>query len=403
MGDGFLMNRTDVLAEKQKIVDAVDKRDSELREISLKIHAHPELGFEEVKASKWLADYLEQEGFTVERGVAGLETAFIATWEGSSEGPTIGILAEYDALRGLGHACGHNIIGTSAVGAGIALKDAFPDLPGKIKVIGTPAEEGGGGKVIMTEEGVFDDLDAAMMTHPGNKTMVLRGGIACVGATFKFYGKEAHAAGSPELGINALDALMNSFAAINSLREHFPDDVRVHGIVTHGGDAANIVPGYCEASFVVRAKTRKKLEGIKERVYNAVRHSTAAVGATCEIIEGVTFAERNNNVPLAHLYKANLESIGVEVLAPPKDGGLGSSDIGNVGQVIPTIHPYIRIGDGGGHTPEFEKDSKSESGMIGQNQATKAMAMTAYDLCVNPDALQSVKDSFEIWKSTKDE
>lgn len=392
------METTKISADKQKIINAVDARDVELRKLSLKIHANPELNFEEFKAAKWLSDYLEQEGFSVERGVAGLETAFVATWTGTPGGPTIGILAEYDALPRIGHACGHNIIGTSAVGAGIALKDAYPHLKGTIKVIGTPAEEGGGGKIIMADKGIFDDLDAAMMTHPSSRTMVLRGGIACVPATFKFYGKEAHAAGSPELGISALDALMNSFMAINSLREYFPDDVRVHGIVTHGGDAANIVPGYAEAEYVIRAATMKKLEGIKERVYNAVRSSAAAVGAKCEIIEGLTYAERNNNVPLAKLYQNNLESIGVEVFEPPKDGGLGSSDIGNVGQIVPTIHPYIRIGDAAGHTLQFTEASKSEAGMRGQNQATKAMAMTAYDLCTNKQALQNVKDAFAAWK-----
>lgn len=389
----------EVSIEKQAIQEAVDKQDGALRELALKIHAHPETNFQEFKAAKWLTEYLEKEGFKVERGVAGLETAFVATWQGESGGPTIGILAEYDALPGLGHACGHNIIGTSAVGAGVALKDACPNLKGTIKVIGTPAEEGGGGKVIMAAEGIFDDLDAVMMTHPSNKTMVLRGGIACVPATFKFYGKESHAAAAPELGISALDALMNSFAAINSLREYFTDDVRVHGIVKHGGDAANIVPGYCEAEYIIRAATVKDLENVKERVYNAVKHSSAAVGATCEIEEGLTFAERNNNVPLAELHRANLESLGVEVVDPPEQGGIGSSDIGNVGQIVPTIHPYIKIGESNGHTHEFAADSKSETGMIGLNQAAKAMAMTAFDLCTDEAALQCVKDAFDEWKA----
>lgn len=392
----------DISIDKQNIQEAVDKRDGELRELALKIHAHPELNFKEFKAAKWLSTYLEKEGFSVDRNVAGLETAFIGTWEGAPGGPTIGILAEYDALPGLGHACGHNIIGTSAIGAGIALKDAFPHLKATIKVIGTPAEEGGGGKVIMAEQGIFDDLDAAMMTHPANKSMVLRGGIACVPATFKFYGKESHAASTPELGISALDALMNSFAAINSLREYFTDDVRLHGIVKHGGDAANIVPGYSEAEFIIRATTVKDLEGVKEKVYNAVKHSTAAVGATCEIEEGLTFAERNNNVPLAELHRINLESMGIEVIDPPKRGGLGSSDIGNVGQIVPTIHPYIKIGESNGHTHEFAADSKSETGLVALNQAAKAMAMTTYDLCTDEAALKQVKEAFEDWKAERE-
>jgi amidohydrolase len=389
----------DISIEKQKIQSAVDNRDEELREIALKIHANPELSFEEFKAVEWLTAPLEKAGFNVERGVADLETAFTATWEGSPGGPTIAILAEYDALRGLGHACGHNLIGTSAIGAALALKDAFPNLPGKIKVIGTPAEEGGGGKILMCEKGVFDNIDAAMMCHPKKDTMVLRGGLACVGVVFKFYGKESHAASAPERGISALDALINSFVAINSLRQFFTDDVRIHGIITKGGDAPNIVPGYTEAEFIIRAATRKTLEDVKEKVYQAVRNSAAAVGAKCEIDEGLVYAERNNNVALAKLFQEHLELMGIEVMDPPKLGGIGSSDIGNVGQITATIHPYIKIGESVNHTHEFALETKSEGGMVGMNQGAKALAMTAYELIVYPASLKLVRDEFENWKA----
>lgn len=385
---------------KEKILKAVDNRDLQLREIALNIHAHPELGFKEYKAVEWLTSPLEKEGFKVERGVADLETAFTATWEGTKGGPTIGILAEYDALPGLGHACGHNIIGTTAIGAALALKDAFPDLPGKIKVIGTPAEEGGGGKIYMCDKGVFDDIDVAMMCHPKNSTMVLRGGLACLSAVFKFYGKESHAAAAPEKGISALDALINSFVAINSLRQFFTDDVRIHGIITKGGEAPNIVPGYCEAQFILRAATRKELNLVKEKVYSAVQHATKASGAECEIETGLVYAERNNNVTLAKLFQGNLEAMGIEVSDPPKQGGLGSSDIGNVGQLVPTIHPYIKIGQSINHTPQFTEDTKSEGGMLGLNQATKALALTAFDLCINPTNLEEVQQEFNNWKAT---
>lgn len=394
-----MIPNTDV-SEKQKLQLAVDNFDVELRRISLDIHANPELGYEEYKAAEWLTTPLERAGFKVERGVADLETAFIATWEGSKGGPTIGILAEYDALPGLGHACGHNIIGTSAVGAALALKDAFPDLPGKIKVIGTPAEEGLGGKVLMINKGVFDDIEVAMMCHPKNSTMVLRGGLARVSATFKFYGKESHAAAAPEKGISALDAVVNSFVTINSLRQFFTDDVRIHGIITKGGDAPNIVPGYCESKFLIRCSTRKQLEKVKEKVYTAVQNSASAVGAKCEIEEGLVYAERNNNVTLANIFKDNLISMGIEVSDPPKQGGLGSSDIGNVGQLTATIHPYIKIGEAINHTKEFTAASKSEGGMIGLNQAAKALAMTAYDLCNNPEYFQKVREEFDKWSLT---
>lgn len=385
--------------EKRKIEEAVDLIEKDLRDIAMKIHANPELGFEEYKAVEWLTGYLKEQGFTIEKNVANLETAFIGTWEGEPGGPTIGILAEYDALPGIGHACGHNIIGTSAVGAAVALKNAYPHLKGKIKVIGTPAEEGGGGKIYMCDDGVFNDLDAAMMTHPKDRTMVLRGGLACIRAVFKFYGKESHAASAPENGISALDAMINSFVAINGLREYFTDDVRVHGIITNGGEAPNVVPGYSEASFIIRASTRKNLIGVKEKVYNAVKGSSLAVGATCEIEEGLLYAERNNNVTLAHLYQRNLELQGITVYDPPKQGGVGSSDIGNVGQIVPTIHPYIRIGDAGTHTLEFTEATKSEGGMQGLTQAAKAMAMTTYDLCTDTEALEQMKEEFSLWKA----
>ncbi|MDP5272903.1 M20 family metallopeptidase [Chengkuizengella axinellae] len=387
--------------EKQEIQNIVDKLDSQLRDISLTIHANPELGFNEHKAVQWLTAPLEKEGFIVERGLENLETAFVATYESNPEGPTIGIIAEYDALPKLGHACGHNIIGTSAVGAALALKHACPNLPGTIKVIGTPAEEGGGGKIYMCDQGVFDDVDAVMMCHPKNNTLALRGALARLAVTFKYYGKASHAAAAPEKGISALDAVINSFNVINSLRQFFTDDVRIHGVITKGGEVPNIVPDYCEAQFYIRAATLKTLEDVKKKVYQGVKNATSAVGATIEIEEGLTLAERNNNVNLANFFKNNLELMDIEVSAPPKMGGLGSSDIGNVSQLVPTIQPYIKIGEAVAHTIEFEKESKSEGGMIGLNQAAKAMAMTAYDLFVDATKMEQVREEFAIWKANQ--
>jgi amidohydrolase len=387
-----------ITADKIKLLDSVDKLDPDLRNIALNIHEYPELGYQEYKAVEWLTAPLEEAGFVVERGVADLETAFIATWEGAKGGPTIGLLAEFDALAGLGHACGHNLIGTASVGAALALKNSFPDLPGKIKVIGCPAEEGLGGKVLMCDRGVFDDVGVAMMCHPKSSSMVLRGGLARVATTFKFYGKESHAASAPEKGISALDALINSFVAINNLRQFFTDDVRIHGIITKGGDAPNIVPGYCEAKFLIRCSTRKELEGVRDTVYRAVQGASEAVGAKCEIVEALVYAERNNNVTLANMFKDNLEAMGIEVVDPPKHGGIGSSDIGNVGQITATIHPYIKIGNAINHTHEFREEARSEGGMVGLNKGAKALAMTAYDLCVDTTAFGQVRAEFESWK-----
>ncbi|UOK57408.1 amidohydrolase [Bacillus sp. OVS6] len=303
---------------KKAIQAAVDALDLELRELSLKIHANPELSFHEYQAMEWLTEPLSKAGFAIEKGIANLETSFRATWEGQPGGPTVALLAEYDALKGLGHGCGHNIIGTSAVGAALALKAAHPNLQGKIVVLGTPAEEEGGGKILMVQDGVFDDVDAAMMCHPQKQSMVLRGGLACVDATFKYFGKSAHASSAPEKGISALDAVINTFVAVNSLRQFFKDDVRIHGIITKGGEATNVVPDYCEAEFLLRAETVEDLTIVRRKVYAAARHAAEAVGAKLELTEGLVYAERNNNKTLASLFKENLELLGEEVIEPPK-------------------------------------------------------------------------------------
>ncbi|GGE31711.1 amidohydrolase [Pullulanibacillus camelliae] len=382
---------------KEKIQKTIDALDGELRELALNIHAHPEISFEEFQAMEWLTDTLAKEGFEIEKGIAGLETAFIASWTHQKEGPTIAFLAEYDALPRLGHGCGHNLIGTASVGAAIALKKAFPELPGKLFVIGTPAEEEGGGKIIMANHGVFDAIDAVMMCHPRNQTVVLRGGLACVDAVVKFYGKESHASSAPEKGISALDAVINSFNAIHSLRAYLPREAKVNGIITKGGDATNIVPGFCEAKFLMRAVDTIELNRVRDKVYRAIKGASESVGATCEVEEGLIYAERNNNEELAELFRQNLVSMGIEV--EPAEGGIGSSDIGNVGQVTATIHPYIKIGEADNHTPAFVEEAKSETGLKGMNQAAKALAMTAFDLCTDQAAYRRVRSEYEQWKA----
>ncbi|UQZ84718.1 p-aminobenzoyl-glutamate hydrolase subunit B [Paenibacillus konkukensis] len=395
------MHKNDGNDPKRRLEQAVDARDKQLRDISMRIHSHPELSFHEHQAQQWLTEPLEEAGFIVEKGIAGLETSFRATWQGAPGGPKIALLAEYDALPAIGHACGHNLIGTASVGAALALKDANPELPGTVVVLGTPAEEEGGGKIIMCNEGVFDDIDAVMMVHPQNKTMVLRGALACVDATFTFHGRQAHASSSPEKGISALDAMINAFVAINSIRQFVKEDVRIHGIITKGGDAPNVVPELCEAVFILRAADVSELETVREKVYRAVRHAAEGVGATVDIAEGLIYAERNNNKALAALFRSNLERMGIEVVEPPAKGGIGSSDIGNVGQVTATIHPYIRIGDATTHTPEFCRLAGSEEGMTELNQAAKALAMTVYDLCADAEALKGVRSEFEQWKQQR--
>lgn len=385
--------------QKAQIIAAVDLLAAPATELALNIHANPELSFEEVNSAAALIAPLRAAGFEIEEDLGGLPTAFRATYDSGKPGPVIALLAEYDALVNLGHACGHNLIGTASVTAALALKQVSQFLTGRLEVIGTPAEEEGGGKIILSDKGIFDDADAVMMFHPRDKTMVVRGGLACVDAVFKFYGKAAHAASAPQNGISALDAVIHTFNGINALRQLFTDDVRVHGIITDGGSATNIVPAYSEAKFLMRADTVKGLATVKQKVFDAARGAALMTGARLEIEEGLTYAERNNNLTLAGFFQQNLEAIGVEVVPPPLKGGIGSSDIGNVSQITAAIHPYIRIGDVLPHTPEFAVAAGSEAGLQGMLQAAKALAMTALDLCQDDTKLRAVREEFSNWQS----
>lgn len=383
--------------QKEKIIYAVDRLSDEMTALALALHASPELSFHEHRSAEALMGPLRKAGFSVQQPVAGLETAFRATWRSGKPGPHIAMLAEYDALPELGHACGHNLIGTASVTAALALKAALPDFAGCLEVIGTPAEEEGGGKIIMAGEGVFDGVDAVMMFHPREKNMVTRGALACVDADFTFYGKASHAASAPHLGISALDGVIQLFNGINALRQFFTDDVRVHGIITHGGSATNIVPAYAQAKFLLRAATIEGLQEVRTKVFAAAQAAADMSGARLEIVEGLTYAERNNNQALARLFQQNLALLGLQVEAPPERGGVGSSDIGNVSRVTAAIHPYLRIGDVIPHTPEFATAAASPTGINTMLDAAKALAMTAFDLG-EARHLQRVRDEFTQWQ-----
>jgi amidohydrolase len=376
---------------------AVDEISGELVALSHRIHANPELGFQEIKASALLVQSLEDHGFAVEVGVAGMPTAFLATKRGLPGGPTVALLAEYDALPGMGHACGHNIIGTAAAGAGIAAGKVIGGLRGTVQVIGTPAEEGGGGKVIMVKEGMFAGVDAAMMVHPSNRTMVTRGSLAFSDLKLEFFGKPAHAAMAPEDGINALDACIITFVNVNALRQHVKSDVRIHGIITSGGTAVNIVPEYASATFMVRAREREMVDQVMARVQTCARAAAEAAGArvTMHVTKG--YDDIRVNRTLAGAFRANWESLGEPVLEPPTDGRMGSVDMGNVSYVTPAIHPYICIAPDGvaNHTHEFRECAASPAGDRGLLLAAKGMAMTAIDLLTDAELLARIKDEFQ--------
>ena len=385
---------------KQRVIAQVDTWRDELVRIADTIHAHPEIAFEEFESAALLSGTLEENGFAVERGVAGLQTAFVATLPGGG-GPTVAFLAEYDALPGLGHACGHNLIGASAVGAGLAMKAVLPELSGTLQVIGTPAEEGGGGKAILVEGGVFAGVDAAMMIHPSNHNMTRRLSLTSYKIEIEFFGKPAHAAARPDEGINALEAMILTYNGINALRQHVRDDARIHGVITHGGEAPNIVPDYTAARFYVRAADTPYCTEVLEKLRACAEGAARATGARMELKE---YAPRYDammpNPTLAGLVEANMAALGIQVMAPEPDERMGSSDMGNVSQVVPAVHPYVAIGpeDLGGHTIQFREAAGSPAGHKGLIQAAKTMAMTAVDLLAVPDNVLEAKREFEKQK-----
>ncbi len=385
----------DIEKLKSSVVGEIDARRHQLSELSLKIHSSPELGFQEVKAAAWLTHYLEENGFSVERGICELPTAFRGRC-GQGK-PAIAILAEYDALPNFGHACGHNLIAASAVGAAVASKLAVDQFGGSILVVGTPGEELYGGKVIMADRGAFNNLDMAMMVHPGAYDTAITRALACQALEVEFFGKAAHAAARPEAGINALEAMLNSFAAINSLRQHIKDKARIHGIITDGGEAANIVPAHSAGAFLVRAEDDAYLDELKGRVINCFIGAATASGARLEYRwGGIRYAPLRNNLTLARLFRQNMQSLGRKVKLSDPSQAFGSTDMGNVSQLVPSIHPKVAIAPEEVllHSPQFTEVAASETGIKGLLDAAKALAMTVVDLVANPEIAIKVKEEF---------
>ena len=383
----------DIEKLKEMVIGEVDAHQSELIELSLMIHQNPEVAFKEVKAAAWLTEYLEGKGFKVERGICQLATAFKGSY-GTGK-PAVALLAEYDALPKIGHGCGHNIIGTTAVGAAVAARKVVDAAGGSVVVIGTPAEESYGGKVLMAERGAFQDMDAAMLAHPHGVDIASMRSLACIRLEVQFFGKAVHAAGSPERGINALEAMLQAFNGINSLRQHINERARIHGIITHGGEAPNVVPDYTAAIFLVRAGWESYLDELKEKVLNCFKAASLATGARLEYEWSSYYAPLKCNMALADLFSKNMETLGRSVL-PPMRRGLGSSDMGNVSVLIPSIHPMVAIAslDVMAHSPEFAEAAASEAGNRGLLDGAKAMAMTVVDLIAQPETMKKVQEEF---------
>ncbi len=387
----------DAIALKQRAAREIDARAAELREISLQIHSHPEMGYEEKYAAGLLSGALERAGFSVRRGVAGMETAFVADCTGRGGGPKLAILAEYDALAGLGHACGHNIIATAGLGAALGLKAVMDSIDGSLMVGGTPAEEKVGGKIAMVDGGVFEGVAAALMVHPRGDTQLGRVFTATTNMDLVFRGRSSHAAAAPDRGINALDACIATFNGTNALKKHLRDDVRLHGVILEGGTAANIVPERARAVFSVRARDRGYLHSVIEKVKACAEAGAMMAGCTVEISMRPICAEMNFNRALSAAFGRNAESLGHRVLPLDTLVGGGSTDMGNVSQTVPAIHPFLKIGDSSltPHTREFLEASRTEEAQRAMLDGAKMLAMTAIDLWADPALMKEVREEFE--------
>ncbi len=386
--------RTDI---KTQARNEINRRQAEFRILTHQIHSHPETAMKEHLAVGWLTQELANQGFSIDCGICQLPTAFRASY-GQGK-PVIAFIAEYDALPGLGHACGHNLIATAAVAAAIGTKKAVDRFGGIIQVIGTPAEELTGGKIIMAERGAFAGIDAAMMMHPSTCNSAMITALACMALDVEFFGKEAHAAAHPDLGINALEAMILSFNSINSLRQHIRSEARIHGIITDGGKAANIVPAHSAGRFLVRAGNIGYLNALREKVLDCFKAASLATGARLEYHwdEKEYYAPMRNNVAMARLYSDNMEKNGSAVPMFNPEQSFGSTDMGNLSQIVPSIHTSVSIAPPGEseHTVEFARYAATERGLTESLIAAAGLAMTAIDLLGSPGTLAEVKQEFE--------
>jgi amidohydrolase len=383
---------------KKDVAAAVDSLRGELLELSHAIHQEPELALEEFKAAERLTAAVAHNDLPVVRGTFGLKTAYAAEF-GRDGGPTIAILSEYDALPGVGHACGHNIIATAGLGASLALAKLGARLPGRVRYLGTPAEERFGGKEIIAREGAFDGVDAAMMIHPANLNLTTMPCIAISEVEVTYHGRASHASAMPYRGLNALDAVVSAYQAIAQLRQHIRQTERIHGIITEGGLAANIVPERAACRFYVRAADVHDLATLKKRVNACFEAGALSTGCTADIRWGTTdYLDMKTNWPMAGLFEKNAAGLGREFF-PQKDipaGFAGSTDMGNVSHRVPSIHPMLAVAPAGViiHNAEFATWAASPRGDEGVIDGAKALAQTALDLMFDTQMLATAKADF---------
>lgn len=397
-GVGVARNRAE-MALREKVISAIDAAAGDILSVSAFIHAHPEVAMEEWQSAAAVAGMLERHGFAVARGIASIPTAFRAA--AGQGAPRVAFLAEYDALPGLGHACGHNLIACAAMGAGIGLAAALREVSGSVVVFGTPAEEAIGGKVIMARHGVFDDIDAAMGAHPGTVEATVPSepgsGLALAVATvvIEFHGKPAHAAADPYNGINALNAVIETFNGINALRQHITPEARIHGIITHGGDAPNIVPAYARALFYVRAGTVRAMEELAAKVRRIAEGAGEMTGARLAWSRPeAPYTDMITNYTLARRIRAHFDSLGLHMPLPRTGEALGSTDWGNVSYLVPAVETGFPITEWviPWHSAQVVAAAQSELGQRNMLLAAKAMALAGLDLLMDGNLLRAVRD-----------
>ncbi len=397
----------DDLANNSNTVIEASK--NELFDLSKDVHSHPELNYEEHYSSAALAGFLEKHSLPVERGIGGVETAFRATIPGGAgSGPTIAVLAEYDALPEIGHGCGHNLIAMAAMGAALGLHANAQHLPGRIEIIGTPAEEGGGGKIRLLEAGVFDGVDATLSSHPfSNRTIVPAASpkgeswsLAMVGYRYMFHGRAAHAAAAPEAGINALNAVIHLFTGIDALRQHLRDDVRIHGVITDGGMAPNVVPEFAAANFMLRSRDGRYLsDEVVGKVLQVAEGAAAMTGARLEVEEFYPFYENVlPNLALAQTVGANLQALGVRLddPIPGRPGSGASTDFGNVSQVMPAYELRYAVSETpvASHTRDMCETAVTDFALSSALQVAKALSLSAADLLNDATLVETAKSEF---------
>lgn len=380
---------------KNQIIEEIQNIKEKLWEINDYIYSNPELGCEEFKATEKLTSFLKEHSFKVDFNISNRETAFKGVYDSNIKGPTVAFLCEYDALPGIGHGCGHDMIGTISVGAAVALSKVIGKIGGKVEVYGTPAEETFGAKIDMAKEGVFDNVDVAMMMHPYGKTCESGSSLAMEALQFDFTGKSSHAASSPENGINALDAVILMFNGVNALRQHVTSDVRIHGIISEGGVAANIVPDKAVAKFYVRAQKKSYMKEVVQKVKNIAQGAAMMTGASVKIsLYEPPFDDMNTNKNLSEAFNENLRMLGITDINPPEN--IGSLDMGNVSYIVPSIHPLLGIGNPklSLHTEEMAKATVSEKAHNALLIGASALACTGYDVITNSDLLSKIKEEF---------